>query len=86
MSLQQNLLNKNFRPYLFGGFNVGYLKVVEDGVPVLPNGLQNNFGIGLLYGAGIEVDIYKRFMLKCEYRNELYPHLILFGIGYNFSK
>lgn len=85
-SFQQNLLNKNFRPYLFGGFNLAYQKVVEDGVSILPNGFQKNFGIGLLYGAGVEVDIYKGFMLKCEYRNEIFPHLILFGIGYNFSK
>ncbi|MBC7749998.1 MAG: hypothetical protein H7Z76_15740 [Methylotenera sp.] len=86
LSFQQNLLNKNFRPYLLGGLNVGYLKVVEDGVSILPNGFQKTFGIGLLYGAGVEVDVYKGFMMKCEYRNEIYPHLILFGIGYNFSK
>lgn len=86
LSFQQNLLNKNFRPYLFGGFNLGFQKVVESGVSILPNGFQKNFGIGLLYGAGVEVDVYKGFMMKCEYRNEIYPHLILFGIGYNFSK
>jgi hypothetical protein len=86
LSFQQNLLNKNFRPYLFGGFNLGFQKVVENGVSILPNGFQKNFGIGLLYGAGVEVDVYKGFMMKCEYRNEIYPHLILFGIGYNFSK
>lgn len=85
--LQQNLLNKDFRPYLFAGLNLSYVRIVDDkNNSLIDSGLQRNFGVGFLYGAGIEVDLYKGFMLKTEFRNELFTHLILFGIGYNFSK
>jgi hypothetical protein len=85
--IQQNILNKSIRPYVFGGLNLSYLKVVDDiNNTTLKSGLQSNFGVGLLYGAGIEVDVYKGLMLKSELRNEIFFHLVLFGIGYNFSK
>jgi len=84
---QQNILNKNIRPYIFAGFSLSYLKSIDDkNNSLIEDGFQKNFGIGFLYGAGLEIDIYKRFMLKSEIRNEIYNHLILFGIGYNFSK
>lgn len=87
IQIQQNFLNKNFRPYLFAGFDLNHLKIVDyNNNSILKNGLQNNFGIGLLYGAGLELDIYKGLMVKCEYRNEIFTHLFLIGIGYNFSK
>lgn len=84
--VQQNFLNKKFRPYILGGISLGYLKVVTDDISVLEDGLNNNFGVGFLYGAGAELDIYNGFMIKCEYRYETFPHLFLFGIGYNFLK
>lgn len=85
--IQQNFLDKNFRPYIFGGLDFSYLKVVDNNNnSILYSGLQSNTGIGLLYGAGIELDIYKGLMAKCEIREEVYIHLLLFGLGYNFSK
>ncbi len=87
VQVQQNIFNKRIRPYVFGGLNLSYLKIVDsERNSLLKDRLQNNFGIGLLYGAGIEMDIYKGLMLKSEYRNEIFQHLFLFGIGYNFSK
>jgi len=84
---QQNLLNKNIRPYVFGGISLSYFKVVDDkNNPLLEDGLQKSFGIGALYGAGIEIDLFKGIMLKSEFRSEIFTHLILFGIAYNFSK
>jgi hypothetical protein len=83
---QQNILNKNFRPYVSGGFSLGYLKALTNGVYIVEKGFQNNFGVSISYAVGAELDIYKGFMVKCEYRNEVFPHLFLFGIGYNFSK
>lgn len=85
LQLQQNLLNKDFRPYLFAGFNLSYMKIVEnENNTSTDNGLIKKIGVGLLYGGGMEFDIYKSLMLKCEYRNEIFRHLLLFGIGYNF--
>lgn len=87
LKLQQNFLNKFIRPYIATGFNVCYLKYVnEKGVSQIEKGLQNNFGVGILYSAGIEADIYKGLMLKGEYLNEIFSHMIMFGVAYNFSK
>ena len=87
VQLQQNFLNEKFRPYIFAGFNLNYLKVVDkNDNSVLFNGLQNNIGLGIVYGTGIEFDLYKGLLAKCEYKFESYRHVILFGIGYNFSK
>jgi opacity protein-like surface antigen len=87
LQIQQNFLNKNIRPYIFAGFNVGYLKLVDqNGTSVITKGFQNNFGIGLLFGAGVEVDIYRGLLVKGEYRYENFAHLVLVGVGYNFSK
>ena len=87
LQIQQNLLNKNIRPYVFAGLNLSYVKLVDDkGVTQLDKGLQRNIGVGMLYGAGIEADIFKGIMLKSEYRYENLPHLIMVGIGYNFSR
>lgn len=84
--LQQNFLNKKIRPYAFVGANISYIKITDQsGSSQIDNGLQNNFGVALLYGAGIEADIYKGIMLKTEYRDENFAHLVLVGIGYNFS-
>jgi len=83
---QYNFLDKKVRPYAFTGLNVSYLKISdEQGNSVLPKGFQKNFGIALLYGVGVEVDIYQGFMLKSEYRKENFAHLILVGMGYIFS-
>lgn len=87
VQIQQNFLNKNVRPYAFAGFNFSYVKQVDDkGVTQLDKGLQQSIGVGMLYGTGIEADIYKGVMLKSEYRYENFAHLIMAGIGYNFSK
>ncbi len=85
--IQQNFLNKSVRPYFFVGFNASILKVVdEDGNSPIRKGLQRNFGLGILYGGGIEANIYKGLIIKSEYRYETYSHLVLLGIGYIFSK
>ncbi|MFL1011948.1 hypothetical protein [Flavisericum labens] len=87
IQFQQNLLNKNIRPYLFAGPNVSYLRRnSSDKRFDLEKGFQKDFGISFLFGGGIEADLYKGLMLKSEYRHETFSHTILFGIGYNFSK
>lgn len=87
LQFQQNLLNKNVRPYLFAGLSLCYLDVKDDNNnSLIDSGLQNKFGIGLLYGTGIEIDLTSNIILKSELRNELFDHLLLFGIGYNFSR
>ncbi len=86
LQIQQNILNKKIRPYIFGGFNAAYYKVIDGkGLSRIQKGFQRNFGVSVLGGVGIEVDIYKGMMVKSEFRHEIYTHPILFGIGYNFS-
>jgi len=86
--LQHNFANKNIRPYAFIGMNISYLSVKDDeGNSIIEQrGLQSDFGLNFLFGGGIEVDLYKGLMFKGEYRYETFSHLMLFGIGYNFSK
>jgi opacity protein-like surface antigen len=85
--IQQNILNKKFRPYLFLGLNFSLI-TKEDalGRELLKIGFQENYGIGYLYGGGVEVDIAKRFFIKGEYRQEAFQHALLFGISYYFKR
>jgi len=83
--IQQNILNKNIRPYVFAGLNLSYLSEMDaDGNELIKKGFQNNYGIGYGLGFGLEVDIYEGFFMKGEYRDETYQHPILLGIGYLF--
>lgn len=86
LEVRQDLLNNKIRPNVFAGFNFSYTSKT-DNLSIYKNNdsFQNNFGIGLIYGVGIEADITKQIMIKAEYRKEIYDHLLLFGIGYNFS-
>jgi opacity protein-like surface antigen len=86
--LQYNFANKNIRPFIFSGMNFSYYsKKDKNGKSLLEDsGLQSEFGLSFLFGAGIEIDLYKGLMLKSEYRHETFTQLILIGIGYNFSK
>lgn len=87
IQVQQNILNKKTRPFFYLGINLSYVKSEDQfGNSQVSNGLQNNFGIGLLYGAGLEFDVYRRLIVKSELRNEIFGHLLLVGIGYNFAK
>ena len=85
LQVQQNIFNKNIRPYIFAGLSLNYLQIKHDDNSILSEGFQKTYGINLLYGAGIEIDIFKGIYLKSEYRNEAYSHPILFGIGYIFK-
>ncbi len=87
IQLQQNLLNKWFRPYLSTGINLSYISDVnEAGLDYrnVSSGFQQNYGFNLIFSAGIEVDIIKGFMARAEYRFEDYTHPRLFGVGYHF--
>lgn len=86
LQIQQNLFNKNIRPYLFAGLSLNYLQIKdENNNLLLSEGFQKTYGINLLFGAGIEIDISKGIYLKSEYRREAYSHPIVFGIGYIFK-
>jgi hypothetical protein len=85
IQIQQNILNKKIRPFFYLGINLSYIKSEDQyGNSQVGNGLQNNFGVGLLYGAGLEFDVYKKLLIKSELRSEIFGHLLLVGIGYNF--
>jgi len=87
LQIQQNILNKNIRPYIFAGLSFNYLRINDnENNSLLEEGLQKTYGLNFLYGAGIEIDVFKGIYLKSEYRQEAYSHPILFGIGYIFSK
>jgi hypothetical protein len=83
LQVQQNLLNKNIRPYLIAGLSLFYMDKTYN---FFSDGLQKNYGIGLIYGVGVEANIYKGLMAKIEARYELYRHPLSIAIGYNFSK
>lgn len=84
--VQQNILNKNIRPYVFAGMNASYWKIVDGaGVSHPEKAFQHAVGIALLYGGGIEVNVYRGLLIKGEYRQENYEHLVLAGIGYIFG-
>ena len=83
--IQHNILNKNIRPNVFVGASISYISVTDaSGNSLVKEGLQQSFGLSLIYGVGIEVDVYKGIYLKGEYRNEFYLHPFLFGLGYIF--
>ena len=86
LQIQNNILNKNIRPYIFAGLSFNYLRISdENNNSILSGGFQKSYGINLLYGAGIEIDILKNIYLKGEYRIEAYSHPIMFGIGYVYN-
>ena len=86
LQIQQNISNKNVRPYIFAGFSFNYLKISdENNNSILDQGPQKSYGVNSLYGAGIEVNILKNIYLKGEYRKEAYSHPIMFGIGYIYE-
>lgn len=86
LQIQQNIFNKNIRPYFFAGLSLNYLKLKdENNNSILNEGLKKTYGINFLYGAGVEIDIYKGIYLKSEYRIGPYTHPIVFGIGYIFK-
>ncbi|PQJ78288.1 hypothetical protein [Polaribacter porphyrae] len=83
LQIQQNILNKKIRPYFFVGFSINYLQLKDKNAnSLLEQGFQKTYGFNLLYGAGIEIDIFNNIYLKSEYRNEAYSHPISIGIGY----
>jgi hypothetical protein len=76
---QYFFLTGSFRPYAFGGISLSYLQVNDN----QGGQAQTKYGLNLLYGAGIEANIYKGLMAKIEYRVEYYIHSIpLIGIAY----
>ena len=87
IQIQQNFLNKNIRPYIFAGISLDYVQIKDDAnVSVLTKGFQKNYGLNMLYGAGIEMDVFDEgIYIKIEYRKQGYTHPILFGIGYVFK-
>ncbi len=87
VQIQQNILNKGLRPYLFIGLNLSYITKKDAlGRELIKKGIQNNYGIGYMYGGGVEVDITKRFFLKSEFRQESFQHALLFGISFFFER
>lgn len=85
VELRQSFFSSTIRPNIFAGITIGYGATERLHAGTLKTS-PYTFGYGILYGFGIESDIAKKVMLKAEYRVEVFEHLYLFGIGYNFSK
>lgn len=83
--IQQNILNKNVRPYIFTGASFNFVKIDHNNNPIAEIFLNRPNRMSFLYGAGLEIDIYKGIYLKSEYRVDLYNHPVTFGIGYIFN-
>ncbi len=83
--VQENLLQKDVRPYIFVGLDA-YYKVFElknslDPIPLK----ENYFGVNILWGGGVEVDLFKGLFFKGEYRFDTQDFMHL-GVGYYFKK
>lgn len=86
IQIQQNILNKNVRPYIFAGFSFFYsISPDKNNNSIINEGFQKPYGLNPLYGAGIEIDILKGIYLKSEYRVEPYAYPLMFGIGYIYK-
>jgi hypothetical protein len=83
--VQQNLLNKAVRPYLFAGLNATYVhEKTDDRYAVTAKGFQRNYGVNMLGGAGIEINIISNLMLKADYRYENVAHGFMGGVAFLF--
>lgn len=83
--VQQNLLNKRVRPYLFAGFNISYINTKADRRGYEdPKGFQRNYGFNVLGGAGIELNVIPNLMLKADYRYENVLHGFMGGVAVLF--
>jgi hypothetical protein len=74
IQVQQNILNKRIRPFFYAGFDLNYA-IEKDNF-----GSKNGFGLDVLFGAGIEADIYKGLMLRAETGY----NLASIAVGYRF--
>lgn len=85
-TVQQNFATKSWRPYIFGGFGFANIKLTDDkNSSIIDKGFQRDSGFSMVYGAGMELDLYKGITTKVEYRSELHSFYLI-GIGYNFMK
>lgn len=86
LTIQQNFTTSFCRPYGFCGFAISKVQIKNDEqISMIESGLQKDFGFTIVYGGGIEVDIFKGITTKIEYRSDLYTYYFV-GIGYNFIK
>lgn len=81
--VQQNILNKSVRPYFKGGLALTYSKITNHPFPQ-ETGFQKTYGMGVLFGVGLEVDIYKGLMLKSDFFKDQITHLVTAGLAYNW--
>ncbi|WP_304065655.1 outer membrane beta-barrel protein [Pedobacter glucosidilyticus] len=83
VTLQQNILNKGVRPLVFCGLDFTYFTLKDyNKRDITRRGIQENVGLGIHYGAGIEIDLLKRFMIRSEYRRDVISHFITAGLSY----
>lgn len=83
--VQQNLLNKKVRPYLFAGVNISYINTKAGSTEFVDaKGFQGNFGFHVLGGAGIEWNVIPNLMLKADYRYENVMHGFMGGMAFIF--
>jgi hypothetical protein len=86
VEVQHNLLNKNIRPFVSAGFTFAYHSLRDQYGNTENKVFKNGVGIRPVYSGGVEADFSKNFFLKAAYRKEVFSHLVLVGVGYNFSK
>lgn len=83
--VQQNLLNKKVRPYLFAGFNFSYINTKADRPGYEDEkGFQRNYGGNIIGGAGIEANVLPNLMIKADYRYENVLHGFMGGLAFLF--
>lgn len=86
VEVQHNLLNNAIRPFVSAGFTFAFNSAKDQFGNSENRILKNKVGVRPVYSGGVEADLAKNFMVKAAYRKEVFSHLVLVGIGYNFSK
>ena len=92
LTVRHNILSKRVRPYLYGGAAIGVKQEIETVSKVSSSETESfrtnhtSFGATVLLGGGIDVGVWKNFLLNVDWHYDLLSHLPVLGIGYRSNK
>ena len=90
--VRYNILQKRVRPYIYGGAAVG-VKNEQETVSKISSfetetfkSSHTSFGAAALLGAGIDLGLWKIFLINLDWHYDVFSHLPVVGIGYRSNK
>src|SRR5205085_10392091 len=81
-TVQYNLLPGRVKPYIEVGLSLVRSDVRYRQDYLSYKGHASKFGLGVVGAIGVEAYVTKRFMIKADWRYELYMHYPVIGVGY----